>query len=142
MSPLQGKFCPDIRHPYQVLNLVMAILLGLVFIYAAIFSVTKDNHPVPSVYNKMMLRPSPTTGLSRSFSAMVRGDFAMAGKWNPYGPRIFMFFFLEMIMRGVAFAILCKRIVPVKTMMTIDVILTVVLFVTAYGKLLFFWNYF
>ena len=56
---------------YQTVNLVFIILILLLFFYSALYS-PAGGHPVPSLYTLLSGKPSPTAGLSRSFSAIVR----------------------------------------------------------------------
>ncbi len=88
-----------------------------------------------------MPRLSPTTGLSHSFSAIIRGDLKGAAAQNPYGIRIFLFFFLEWMFRAVAFLSLKKGWFPCRKLLWVDNSLAVVLFICCFGKLLLFWNY-
>lgn len=46
-----------------------------------------------------------STGLSRSFSAIVRFDFSKARSYNPHGLRVFSFFALQLLMRITALVI-------------------------------------
>ncbi len=127
---------------YQTLNIVFFVLLLLIFVYAALFSPENPHYPIPSFYNRFMSgKPSPTTGLSHSFSAIVRGNFHDAKQLNSFGIRIFLFFFLEWIFRAVAFFSLKKGWIPYKKLLPADILVSVILFACCFGRLLLFWNY-
>jgi len=123
-------------------NIVFFILLSLVFVYAAVFPPEKPHYPIPSFYNRYMPgRQSPTTGLSHSFSAIMRGNLHGAKDLNPFGIRIFLFFFLEWIFRAVAFFSLQKEKIPYNKLLLADILVSVILFTSCFGRLLLFWNY-
>jgi hypothetical protein len=87
------------RHPYRVLNRIFLCVLILIPGYSALFSPEKENHPIPSGSRFFTSSPVPSTGLSRSFSAIMRFRFHDARRYNPYGPRLFLFFFVQVFMR-------------------------------------------
>ena len=126
---------------YQTINIIFTILILAVFAYAFVYSPGSGNYPIPSYYNRYMTGMSPTTGLSHSFSAIVRGHLKEARNWNPYGIRIFLFLLLQLIFRLVAFFSLRRNLIPVKKLLTADITFSILLFICCYGKLLLFWNY-
>jgi hypothetical protein len=92
------------KEPYLKINLVFAGVVVLILAYSGIFSPEKDNYPVVCIHEKITGQPCASCGLSHSFSLIVRGRFDEAFEWNPYGMRIFLFFFAQLLMR-VAFSI-------------------------------------
>ncbi|HHJ09816.1 MAG TPA: hypothetical protein ENK25_02865 [Bacteroidetes bacterium] len=136
MSPVPHNY-----RSYQTVNIVFFVLLPLVFVYAALFSPDNSHYPIPSFYNRYMSEQSPTTGLSHSFSAIVRGNLHDAKNLNPYGIRIFLFFFLEWIFRTVAFFSLKKEWIPYTKLLQADILASTILFTCCFGRLLLFWNY-
>jgi hypothetical protein len=85
--------------PYFIINLVLAGLIGLAFLYSGIFSAERDNHPVPSFYEEITGKPSPSAGMSRAFSEIIRGNINSARQYNPDSPMIFAFFIIQGIQR-------------------------------------------
>jgi hypothetical protein len=85
--------------PYLIINLVLAGLIGLVFLYSGIFSAGKDDHPVPSFYEEITGKPSSSSGMSRAFSEIMRGNINSAREYNPDSPMIFAFFLIQGIQR-------------------------------------------
>jgi len=71
-------------------------------LYALLFSPEKQRHPISSGSLLLSDQPTISTGLSRSFSAAVRLDFTAAKNYNPFGIRIFLFFFTQFLMRLLA----------------------------------------
>jgi hypothetical protein len=84
---------------YLILNRVFAIILLSVILYSIVYSPEKQRHPVPSGTQLFFGKNSLSTGLSRSFSALVRFEFQLAKEYNPNGLRIFLFFILQLGMR-------------------------------------------
>jgi hypothetical protein len=68
-------------------------------LYSGIFSAEKANHPLPCFITAITGHTCPGCGLSRSFSAMIRGNFSKAKNYNANGPIIFMFFFIQFFFR-------------------------------------------
>jgi hypothetical protein len=87
------------EEPYLIINLVLSSVLLLVFIYSGLFSPEKDNYPIVCIHEKITGEPCPSCGLSHSFSLMVRGRIPEAYNWNLYGPRVFVFFAAQLVMR-------------------------------------------
>lgn len=85
--------------PYLKINLVFAGILVLVFVYSGIFSPDKNNYPVVCIYEKITGEQCFSCGLSHSFSLIIRGRLDEACQWNPYGMRVFLFFFSQLLMR-------------------------------------------
>lgn len=130
-----------LSRPYFLTNGVLFLLLGFIFLYSALFSPTSDRYLFPSVYNRYMVQPSPTSGLSHSFSAMIRCDFQDARNWNPYGPRLFLFFLAEFLLRIVILIIMLRYPSSERYLIIADITLSTSGFLVAYGPLLLFWKY-
>ncbi len=106
---------------YILVNCLLAGVIACVFIYSGFFSANRQNHPVPSVYYFITGKKSASTGLSRSFSEMVRGRFQSARQQNPYGAGIFFFFLGQFTARVFFTGILLARPSSVKTLLKIDI---------------------
>ncbi|MDY6801932.1 MAG: hypothetical protein SVU94_12025 [Bacteroidota bacterium] len=87
------------KHPYHSINLSFAGIIFLIFLYSGIFSVEKNNHPIKSACETITGEPCKSTGLSRSFSEIVRLQFESAKKYNPYSLKIFTFFLIQFFLR-------------------------------------------
>jgi hypothetical protein len=90
------------NYPYRVLNRIFLSVLILILAYSALFSPEKMNYPVPSGSRFFSDARVPSTGLSRSFSAIMRFRFQDARRYNPHGIRLFLFFFIQIFMRMAA----------------------------------------
>jgi hypothetical protein len=93
-----GKSRPHLA-PYLVLNRVFAGIILLIILYSVLYSLEKERYPIPSGSQFFSGNRTISTGLSHSFSAVVRFDFQAAEKYNPYGIRIFIFFAVQLLMR-------------------------------------------
>ena len=121
--------------PYFQINLIFAGILMTVFIYSGIFSAGSDNYPVPSFYTKLTGKTSVSSGLSRSFSEIIRGKFQSAKVYNPYGIGIFSFFLLQLFLRIFILGFYPKLLKYESVVILTDSILSVLLF------LLLFWPF-
>ncbi len=130
------------KEPYNKVNLLLAGVIITIFIYSGIFSAEKDNHPVSSFYPEAMGKESPTKGLSRSFSEIMRGHFKEARQWNEYGIPVFFFFFTQLILRLGFNFLHYKRIIPFQILLTSDVFISLTLFIVCFQKLLLFWEFY
>jgi hypothetical protein len=125
------------RYPYRVLNRIFLSVLILILAYSAVFSPEKKNYPIPSGSRFFSNARVPSTGLSRSFSAIMRFHFQEARQYNPNGIRLFLFFFIQIFMRMAALVIVSR--LPDKSWKTLfymDAALSTALFVTC------FWPFF
>lgn len=93
---------------YKIANGALAAIFFSVFLYSAIFSYEKENHPIPSFHEHITGETSLSSGMSRSFSAIVRLEFDIAHQFNPYGLLVF-FFFLEQFLLRLFFIILLQK---------------------------------
>ncbi len=98
------KFCHVLfkdlkKSPYIAVNVSLAGIIFMIFIYAALFSPEKNNYPVTCIHEQLTGEPCVSCGLSHSFSLTIRMRFGEAQTWNPYGLRVFMFFLIQMVMR-------------------------------------------
>jgi hypothetical protein len=83
---------------YRLINLIFAGIIIAVIAYSALFG-GEWKHPLPSGSGLLTGGKSISTGLSRSFSAIVRFDFDASGQYNRYGIRIFIFMLIQLAMR-------------------------------------------
>jgi hypothetical protein len=120
--------------PYRILNLVFIIIILLVIAYSIYYGTPGREHPIPSGSELLTGKTSISTGLSRSFSAIVRFRFHEARELNPYGIRIFMFFLLQLLMRVSGFFIISK--VNRKKFIRADIIVSVLLFIILFWPFL------
>lgn len=123
---------------YKIVNLTLAGIILCVFIYSGLFSPTKQNHPIPSIYTQITGEPSPSTGLSQSFSAIIRGDFSASIKHNQYGLQIFFFFAIQLIFRIGLFLLTNELFSRVEQYIYVDIVLSILGFLLAFRPLIFF----
>jgi len=126
--------------PHNRINLIFAGIIILVFVYSGIFSAQKNNHPVPCIHEKILGKPCPTCGISHSFSEIIRGNFKEAKEWNRNGIPIFLFFFIQLIMRVGITILNQKKIVSGKTILYFDVVFSLLLFIVCFRRLIPFWT--
>ncbi|OFY48740.1 MAG: hypothetical protein A2Y87_07410 [Bacteroidetes bacterium RBG_13_46_8] len=88
-----------VSSPYIIINGIFLLVLLGIFSYSAIFSAARNNYPVPSSLEILKESKDISSGLSRSFSELVKGRIDSARKYNEHGPRIFLFFLIQFFMR-------------------------------------------
>jgi hypothetical protein len=86
------------------------------------------SYPIPSGSQVVTGTDSPSTGLSRSFSAIVRFNFTEARSYNPYGIRIFLFFLIQLFMRAAGIVLAGKVIQRCRIIIISDIMLSIILF--------------
>lgn len=123
---------------YRIINLVFGLIFASIFLYSLVYSHTEPNHPIPSLYEKFTGETSPSTGLSRSFSALMRGDVKSANSYNPYGIQIFLFFLFQMVFRFISFSLTKRYFSLIKGIILSDLTLTIIAFLLAFKPLIFF----
>lgn len=113
---------------YRVINIILAGLISLVFIYSGLFSASAGRHPVPSFYEKITGETSPSSGMSRAFSELVRGNIESARKYNEDSPLIFAFFLIQLVQRIAIWLLLIKKGLSQKKLLCADIAVSSCLF--------------
>lgn len=111
--------------------IIMAILLYSVFY-------RQNSHPIPALLTEKTGIIPPSKGLSASFSEIVRGNISAAKSLNPHSVRIFSFFALQIILRIIAIIATKKYWFPTNRLATIDISISVILFVVCFAPLIEF----
>jgi hypothetical protein len=126
-----------LRNNYLIINLIFTAILVSVILYSLVFSARGMKHPIPSGWEWLSGGSSPSTGLSRSFSAIVRLNVAEARQFNPYGIRIFAFFAVQLVIRAFLSVLLLRPgQFRLKGLVIADVLFSVLFFVFS------FWPFF
>jgi len=117
---------------YITVNLIFTGIIVSIIVYSWIFTPEGRKYPVASG-SSWFGETTQSSGLSRSFSEIVRFRFTQAKQYNPFGIRIFLFFTIQLLMR-----ILLSILVMYKLsgregkVILADVIITVSLFVICF----------
>jgi hypothetical protein len=88
-----------LKDSYLLVNLAFIGIILSIFTYSVIFTDNGRKYPVPSGAAILTGKISASSGLSRSFSEIVRFNFRESKLYNPYGIRIFSFFAIQLLMR-------------------------------------------
>jgi hypothetical protein len=128
-NPIRAFFSET---PYAQINSYLAGIVVLVFIYSGIFPPTGTSHPIHSLYTD----PVASTGLSRAFSSITRGNLTLAQNFNPFALRIFLFFLIQLFLRLIFNFILLRQYLSKKLLLFADVLLSVLLFLWAFFNLI------
>jgi hypothetical protein len=128
-----------INKTYHIINTILAGIILMVFIYSGLFSAgnKESNHPIPSFYENLTGEPAPSSGLSRAFSEIVRGNLESARNYNPDSLLIFSFFLIQFVQRILVSILLFKQTVRFRALLTADVTISILLFLYCFkGQLL------
>jgi len=123
---------------YRIINIIFAGVIGLVFIYSCLFLPENGSHLIPSFYTDMTGHSSPSLGLSRAFSALVRGDIALANQFNPHALDIFAFFCFQLLYRLISLKVDSITFIKRKRWIWIDIVLSISLFLLTFYPLIRF----
>ncbi len=122
------------RAPYIIINSVFAGIIFLVIVYSLVFSPEKNNYPIHSACIEISGKPCLSTGLSRSFSELVRFNFEKAEKYNPHGKTIFGFLMIQLLLR-IIFSSIYMKFKQLETKIIFsDSIVSIVLFLFTFAK--------
>ncbi len=114
--------------PYLIVNIILAGMIGFIFIYSGFFSAERGNHPVPSFCEEITGQTAPSSGMSRAFSGIIRGDLDAAREYNPDSLLIFAFFLIQGVQRITVSSLLLKGRIKKKHLLTADVFISLILF--------------
>jgi hypothetical protein len=117
--------------PYIIINGIFIVVLLGIFSYSALFSAARDNFPIRSSLEILKESKEISSGLSRSFSEIIRGRFDSAKKYNKYGLRIFVFFLSQLLMRPF-FLFLYIRNHQRRSLVFLDTGISIILFLIAF----------
>lgn len=87
------------KDTYTFINIVLVAIIVSVVIYSLAFSPGQDNYPINSANDRLTGEQSLSSGMSRAFSCIVRGNIPEARKYNPLSIRIFTFLLLQLGLR-------------------------------------------
>ncbi len=121
---------------YIVINFIFCgIILGI-FIYSAIYNPDSKKHPIQCIHEKLLGTKCPSCGMSRAFSALVRGRIDEARSLQPNSIKIFSFFMIQWFLRIVILVFLFKTHLSVRMLSRIDIIVSISLFLYTFWELI------
>jgi hypothetical protein len=121
------------QNSYFTINLLIAGGIVIIMIYSGIFSASGTPHPIRSMHTN----PVASTGLSRAFSELIRGNYTQALRYNIYSVRIFIFFSIQIIIRTAWAIFLFRNIFSKNSLAIADILIAVLLFLWAFLPLVF-----
>jgi hypothetical protein len=124
---------------YQIINLILAGITGMIFLYSGIFSAERDNHPIPCYYKKATGEECRTCGFSNAFSELVRGNISKAMEHNSLAGPVFLFFLLQFLLRMGLWVFLNRKPHLGRHVLLFDIPFSVLLFFWSFRELMVFW---
>lgn len=106
--------------------------------YSGIFSADKQNHPIVSIHTSITGKTLKSTGLSRAFSEIVRGNFHKARIYNPYSLLIFIFFVIQFFQRIIVSILITYSSIKQNKVVLIDSVLSILLFLFCFKNFILF----
>jgi len=126
-----------IKEPYHIINLSFAGIIILIFIYSGIFSAEESNHPIKSACETVTGQPCSSTGLSRSFSEIVRFKFESAKAYNKNGLRVFSFFLIQFFLRFINSLLLIRNTIKKRNLIFSDSFFSICLYFYCFYNIIF-----
>lgn len=99
-----------------------------VFIYSGFFAYTNRQPVIPSFHTLTTGEVTISTGLSRSFCAIMELDFKKARSLNFYGPQLFIFFLIQLLLRFFFNAVIRKDYYNLEQVYLIDIVISTGMF--------------
>lgn len=128
LTKITNKTTIPYNKPYLFINLIIAGIILLLIIYSGIFSANGMAYPIKSA----TIQPTISTGLSRAFSEIVRFNFSAATVYNPYAISIFLFFFIQLILRFIISFLLFSTRISTKFLLITDILVSILIFLKSY----------
>ena len=125
------------KHGYLLINWIFAGIILAIFVYSGVYSPEGNQHPIKCVHEELTGSKCPTCGMSRGFSAIVRGRFSDAAEYQQNSLSVFVFFFIQLIFRASAIFLLLKTKLLVKFISNIDITVSLLLFLFTFRNLIF-----
>ena len=125
----------QLQDSHQVIHVLFAGMILLVFLYSGIFSPQQGGHPIRSQYKIITGEEPASSGMSRAFSSIVRLDLDRAKHYNPHSLAVFSFFLIQLFLRGVFFFLNTLKIKRTP-LVIIDASVSVMLFLYCFKGLI------
>lgn len=85
---------------YLIVNAILSGVILLIWGYSLIFSPDKNDYPVVCIHEKITGQQCASCGMSHAFSFIIRGQIEKAEAWNKYALQLFVFLFVQLLMRA------------------------------------------
>lgn len=118
------------RKSYILINTIFIVLIISIFLYC--YFINSLTEHVDCIHHTYLGIDCPSCGLTRSFSALLHNDSQTALEWNRYGRQIFLFFFLQLIMRILFLALSYFKRNNLKIVLKVDWIFSSLLFMVSF----------
>lgn len=121
----------------MVINWLLAFVISLMYFYSFIYA-GDSAYPIKCYYEIHFHRQCPTCGLSRGFSAIMRGEFKKAAGLNQNAIPLFCFFSIELLARLLINLLLInlKQLKQPRWMLVADILGSTFLFVFTFHRLI------
>lgn len=125
------------KQSYMAINLIFATVIMAIFIYSAIYKPEENSHPIKCIHQELLGNKCPTCGMSRGFSAIVRGHIDEALIYQHNSLSVFLFFLIQLVFRVTTIILLRKSSLSLKIISNTDLTLSLLLFLLTFRNLIF-----
>jgi Protein of unknown function (DUF2752). len=125
------------KQSYLLINWIFAGIILAIFGYSGLYSPNENKHPIPCIHEELLGSKCPTCGMSRGFSAIVRGRIKDAVDYQKNSIPVFLFFFIQLIFRVTSLLLLLKSRISLKIITNTDITLSLLLFILTFKNLIF-----
>jgi len=125
------------KQGYLLINLIFAGIILAIFIYSGIYSPEGNKHPIKCAHEELLGGKCPTCGMSRGFSAIVRGKINDAIGYQQNSLPVFLFFLIQLIFRVTSIYLVLKSSISLNIISNVDITLSLFLFILTFRNLIF-----
>lgn len=124
------------KQGYLVINWIFAGIILAIFVYSGVYKPEENSHPIKCIHEELLGQKCPTCGMSRGFSAIIRGRFHEAIAFQKNSPSVFSFFAIQLMMRILFIILLIKSNISIKVLTNVDTTLSLLLFMFTFRNLI------
>ena len=124
------------KQSYLLINWIFTGIILAIFVYSVIYSPEGNKHPVNCIHQELLGGTCPTCGMSRGFSAIVRGRINDAIDYQKNSITVFVFFFIQFIFRTTSIILVLKSRISLKIISNTDITLSLILFILTFKNLI------
>jgi hypothetical protein len=124
------------KKSYLLINIIFAGIISGIFIYSVIINPGTGYYPIKCIHEKLLGSKCSTCGLSHGFSAIVRGRFDDAIRFQSNSMLVFSFFAIQLFSRVIMIFLLLKSQINVRLISNIDILFSVLLFLLTFRNLI------
>ena len=120
---------------YLVVNIVIASIILAMIALCSIHSSGNPADKVKCTHEELLGGKCPVCGMTDGISEIVRGKFHEAQAFQQNSIVVFLFLFIQLIMRGIIIVMLKRSNISIKVIASVDITLSLLLFAVSFKTL-------